>query len=156
MSGSGLIWQLRDERGTGKDHDPGVVDKRLLVIESELGGVLRVCQRRENDLSAVIRDCWDGKTLRTLAKQQPATATDPHVNIIGHVTREELRTTLSSVDTSNGFANRILWYGAKRSKLLPDGGKLHSRNFSSLVMRVRSAIDRAQTPGRMLRTKAAD
>jgi hypothetical protein len=156
VSGSGLIWQLRDERGTGKDHDPGVVDKRLLVIESELGGVLRVCQRRENDLSAVIRDCWDGKTLRTLAKQQPATATDPHVNIIGHVTREELRTTLSSVDTSNGFANRILWYGAKRSKLLPDGGKLHSRNFSSLVMRVRSAIDRAQTPGRMLRTKAAD
>ena len=156
VSGSGLIWQLRDERGTGKNHDPGVVDKRLLVVESELGGVLRVCQRRENDLSAVIRDSWDGKTLRTLAKQQPATATDPHVNIIGHVTREELRATLGSVDASNGFANRILWYCAKRSKLLPDGGTLHSRNFSSLVMRLRSAIDRAQTPGRMSRTAAAD
>lgn len=154
-SGAGLIFAIRDPREIRNNVDPGVEDKRLLVIESELGGVLRVCQRKENDLSAVIRDAWDGKTLRTLAKQEPAKATRPHINIIGHVTREELRATLSKVDTSNGFANRILWYCAKRSKLLPDGGALDVRDFSSLANRIRSAVQFARNPGRMVRSGAA-
>lgn len=128
-SGSGLIWRIRDEQARRNTVDPGVSDKRLLIVESELGGVLRVCQRKENDLSAVLRDLWDGKTLRSLAKQEPAKATHPHGNLIGHITREELRSTLSKVDTLNGFANRILWYCAKRSKLLPDGATCTARTL---------------------------
>lgn len=155
VSGAGLIWQVRDPRDVGNKSDPGVDDKRLLVIESELGGVLRVCQRKENDLSAVIRDAWDGGTLRTLAKQEPAKATRPHVNIIGHVTREELRATLSRVDVANGFANRILWYCSRRSKLLPNGGALHSRDLSDLARRIRAAVNSARKPGRIDRTPAA-
>ena len=119
-SGAGLIWHVRDAMD---EEDSGVTDKRLLVVEPELGGVLRACNRRENDLSAVVRNAWDGKALRTLAKQQPARATDPHISVIGHVTCEELRETLSKNDTSNGFANRILWYASRRSKLLPDGDR---------------------------------
>jgi hypothetical protein len=154
-SGSGLIFAVRDPREVRNNVDPGVSDKRLLVVESELGGVLRICQRKENDLSAVIRDAWDGKTLRTLAKQEPAKATRPHINIIGHVTREELRATLSKVDTANGFANRILWYCAKRSKLLPDGGALHARDFCSLANRIQSAVRFARQPEQMARSEAA-
>lgn len=156
VSGAGLIWAIRDARDDDRKKDSGVEDKRLLVVESELGGVLRVCQRKENDLSAVIRDSWDGKQLRSLAKQEPATASSPHINLIGHITREELRATLSKVDTANGFANRILWYCAKRSKLLPRGGSLHSRDLSDIVGRIRAAIGFARLPGRMTRTDAAE
>ena len=105
VSGSGLIWQVRDPQERGAKLDGGVDDKRLLVVESEFGGVLKVCQRRENDLSAVIRDAWDGKTLRRLAKQEPAKATAPHVGIAGHITCEELRGTLAKLDIANGLAN---------------------------------------------------
>lgn len=154
-SGAGIIWRLRDEQQRKNVIDTGVSDKRLLIVESEFGGVLRVCQRKENDLSAVLRDLWDGKTLRTLAKQEPAEATSPHGNFIAHITREELRATLSRVDTFNGFANRMLWYAVKRSKLLPDGGKLHLKDFSGLAASIRSAVDFAQTPGRMERSANA-
>ena len=154
-SGAGLVWQVRDPSDGETPASNIENDKRLLVIESEFGGVLRVCQRKENDLSAVIRDSWDGKCLRSLAKQQPAKATHPHINIIGHVTREELRATLSKIDMSNGFANRILWYCVKRSKLLPDGGQLHLKNLSGLADRIKSAVTFGQASGRMARTDSA-
>jgi hypothetical protein len=155
VSGSGLIWQLRDSAERGSKLDPGVDDKRLLVVESEFGGVLRVCQRKENDLSAVIRDAWDGKTLRTLAKQEPAKATDPHACFVGHITREELRGTLGKLDVVNGFANRILWYCVRRSKFLPDGGHLHAKCLVSLIDQIRDAVAFAQLPGRMTRSESA-
>jgi hypothetical protein len=155
-SGAGLIWAIRDARDDGRRTDSGVEDKRLLVVESELGGVLRACQRKENDLSAVIRDSWDGKQLRSLAKQEPATVSRPHINLIGHITREELRATLSKVDTANGFANRILWYCARRSKLLPCGGSLRSLDLSHIVRRIHSAVAFARQAGCMTRTEAAE
>lgn len=154
-SGAGLVWNVRDAQAIGKETDPGIEDKRLLAIESELGGVLRVCSRKENDLSAVIRDAWDGKNLRTLAKTAPARATNPHICIIGHVTREELRATLNKTDVANGFANRILWYCSRRSKLLPDGGRLYRKDFSGLAEQIRSVVEFAHVGGRMDRSDAA-
>jgi len=154
-SGAGLVWQGRDPQDGDNSETGGVTDKRLLVVESEFGGVLRVSQRKENDLSAVIRDCWDGKSLRSLAKQQPAKATHPHVSLIGHITREELRSTLSKIDVSNGFANRILWYATRRSKFLPDGGNLHQKDFSDLATRIAAAVEFGQSSGQMNRTDRA-
>jgi hypothetical protein len=49
-------------------------------------------------------------------------ATDPHISMIGHVTLEELKDVMSTVQIANGFANRQLWCWARRSKILPDGG----------------------------------
>jgi hypothetical protein len=102
-SGEGLIWQVRDpitkyERiGRGPETktelvevDPGVADKRLLIIESEFASPLRTAQREGNTLSAVIRRAWDSGDLRTLVKNSPAVATGAHVGIVGHVTRDEL------------------------------------------------------------------
>lgn len=152
-TGAGLLWHVRDQ--TAGDDDGGVTDKRCVAIESEFGSVLRASNRRENDLSAVLRDAWDGKSLRSLAKQQPARATDPHINVIGHITKEELKQTISSNDVSNGLANRILWYGSKRSQLLPDGGDLQQVELGELVNRIRTALQFERFPGRMTRSNAA-
>ena len=144
-TGEGLIWQVRDavERDeplrvkgkvTGRQQvmvDAGIEDKRLLVVESELASALKVISREGNTLSAVIRDAWDRGELRTLTKNSPARATGAHISILAHITREELRRYLQATEAANGFANRFLWLCVRRSKVLPEGGRLREVDFSS-------------------------
>src|SRR5215211_4957869 len=130
-SGEGLIYAVRD-RLEGEDKkgepivmDPGVEDKRLLVLEAEFAGVLKVMSREGNTLSPVIRQAWDDGTLQTLTKNSPMKATDAHVSIIGHITKAELLRHLTETEAANGFANRFIWLMVKRSKELPFGGEWH-------------------------------
>lgn len=167
VSGEGLIWNVRDPiyktenirkngRIVGTETvlaDPGVDDKRLLVVEPEFAAVLRVCRRETNTLSPTIRSAWDSGVLRTLAKNSPAKATDAHVSIVGHITLEELRLALADVDGFNGFANRFLWPVVRRSKLLPDGGQ--DLDLGVLGQRLAVAVEQARSVGRMQRDEAA-
>jgi hypothetical protein len=135
-SGEGLIWAVRDpvtkrervkERGEPVRYeeveaDPGVADKRLLIVEPEFANVLKQIERQSNILSAVLRNAWDGRALQTMTKNNPATATGAHVSVIGHITVEELRRCLSTTEAANGFGNRFLFCCVQRSKLLPNGG----------------------------------
>jgi hypothetical protein len=116
-TGEGLIAAIRDKRGD--DDDGEVKDKRLFCIESELGAALRACQRQGNTLSSVLRAAWDGWPLEPLIKTDRTRATDPHICLVAHVTREELAQLLSSSDIWNGFANRFLWLAVRRAKTVP-------------------------------------
>ncbi len=113
-SGEGLIWSVRDpvygpvrDKKTGEVTeqitDAGVNDKRLLVVESEFARTLQVCSREGSTLSAIIRQAFDGGSLRILTKNKTATASDAHVSIIAHITRDELLRTLDRTETANGF-----------------------------------------------------
>ena len=117
-SGEGLIYAIRD-KSQEDEEDLGVIDKRLLVIEAELGSVFRAFQRTGNNLSMIIRTVFDGDTLEPLTKNNRIRATDPHINIIGHVTRQELKQLLSATDAWNGLGNRFLWFCARRPKTVP-------------------------------------
>src|SRR5207248_415109 len=94
-SGEGILWQIRDDltetnpAGEIVVTEAGVHDKRLLVVESEFALVLRVLAREGNTLSAILRSCWDGKTLQTMTRHSPLRATNPHVSVIGHITADE-------------------------------------------------------------------
>src|SRR5205085_2260553 len=91
-SGEGLIYEIRDPRVTGHDAagqgktDPGNADKRLFILESEFGRVLKVAAREGNILSDVIRQAWDGEHNSVMTKNSPDTASYPAVSILGHVT----------------------------------------------------------------------
>lgn len=168
-SGEGLIWAVRDpiekqepikEKGrvTGYQTvivDEGVTDKRLLVTESELAQTLKVAAREGNTLSAVIRQAWDTGKLRTLTKNSPACATDAHISIIGHITRDELTRYLNTTEASNGFANRFLWACVRRSKVLPEGGRLDEVDFGAIARRLRDAQDFASRVQEMRRDTEA-
>ena len=146
-SGEGLIWQVRDaierlqpirEKGRVAGYesvkvDAGESDKRLLVLESELSSPLRVMAREGNTLSEVIRQAWDKGNLRSLSKNCPAVATDAHISVIGHITRDELGRELTAIDMANGFANRFLWAAVRRSKVLPEGGRLDEAEVRRLA-----------------------
>ncbi|GIP60586.1 phage NrS-1 polymerase family protein [Paenibacillus woosongensis] len=161
-SGEGLIYSVRDQviesrpvmEGKGKDKrptgeyedviiDPGVEDKRLLVIESEFGSVLNVLRREGNTLSAIIRNAWDGSgELRTLTKN-PMQASRSHISILGHITPEELRKLLTGNEIHNGFVNRFLWLYVQQSKSLPSGGEFHKLDVEPFVNRIKEACDYA-------------
>src|SRR5262249_28416322 len=49
---------------------------------------------------------------------------------------------LGETDAANGFVNRFLWICARRSKLLPDGGKIP--DFNLLLPDLKEAVRRAQ------------
>ena len=164
-SGEGLKYQVRDPvekqepvreggRQSGRivDYetvvaDPGVKDKRLLVVEGEYASVLQVMSRSGNTLSTTVRDAWDDGDLRTLTKNDPLKATGAHVCMIGHVTRDELLRYLDSTEQGNGFANRFMWFAVRRSKVLPEGGGCVA--FDGLVPRLKKSIEYAAQVGKL-------
>ena len=135
--------------------DPGVDDKRLLVVEPEFARVLQVCEREANTLSAVIRQAWDSGDLRTLTKKNAGRASGAHISVVGHITREELRRLLTDTAAVNGFANRFLWVCARRSKLLPDGGDLDSIDFSTFRKDLAEAVAEARKATELKRSPDA-
>jgi Protein of unknown function (DUF3987) len=143
-SGEGLIAAVRDPVMQGDVEDPGVLDKRLLVVESEFARVLKTQTRDGNTLSATIRENWDSGDLGTLTKNQRMKATGAHISLIGHITKDELRRYLTATESGNGFGNRFLWVCAKRSKILPEGGELHRVDFGSVVRRLSAVISHAR------------
>lgn len=133
-SGEGLAFSVRDpqfkqqaikdkSRATGATElvleDGGIEDKRLFLVQTEFGVVLRVMERDGNSLSGVLRDAWDGRDLAPMTKGNRVRATAPHVGIVGHVTKDELLRNLTSTEACNGFGNRFVWVAVKRSKELP-------------------------------------
>lgn len=143
-SGEGLIEQVRDPRSRDDDGDDprpeGDPERRLLVQEGEFASVLKNIERTGNVLSMVIRNAWDGRTLRTLTRNNPLKATDPHISLIGHITVDELVRLLSTTEAANGFMNRFLIVLAKRSKLLPDGATLADHELRPLQDRLKEAV----------------
>src|SRR5207248_4063714 len=133
-SGEGIIFELKDEEGT----EPK--DKRLLIFESEFATVLRVMQREGNILSPILRQAWDCGELRNLVKNAPLKADNCHLSLCGHITKDELSKLLSDNDTANGFANRVLWVHAHRTKELPDGADMEAEDFSKDTNRLIAAV----------------
>ena len=116
-SGEGLVAAIRDKRD---EQDEGAVkDKRLLVAEGEFGAVLRHFERQGNTLSTNLRAAWDGSDLGTMTKNNRDKATEPHICIVGHITKHELNALLTTTDIWNGLANRVLWMAVRRGKVVP-------------------------------------
>lgn len=152
VSGEGLIFHVRDAiyeqvKDSKSDalkaicKDSGVEDKRLLIYESEFSAVLKVLKREGNTLSEVLRQAWDSGDLNTLAKNCKTKATNAHVSLIGHITKEELRKELNEVSYANGFGNRILWALVKRSQYLPEGSPVPEQEMNELKIRLRRTIE---------------
>ena len=134
-SGEGLIWTIRDEvwgkqynKKTRETEDvllhEGVADKRLIVNLGEFMGALQVMRRQGNTLSPVVRAAWESGVLVSPTKNSPARATGAHVTIVGMISKEELLRAIEETDADNGLLNRFLWCCCRRSKTLPEGGRL--------------------------------
>lgn len=155
-SGEGLIWSVRDAICKGDEIiEPGVIDKRKLVVEGEFASVLKQFAREGNTLSPVVRQAWDSGTLGTLTKSSTAKATGALISIIGHITRDELLRYMTATEAGNGFGNRFLWVCTTRSKVLPEGGELHRVDFGAVVRRLQAAMAFANQDLELRRNESA-
>lgn len=154
-SGEGLVYHVRDSRTDSKGNliDEGVDDKRLVAYESEFATILKIIERKENTLSATMRDAWDRGHLRTLAKNSPVKATGSHISIVSHVTKAELMVRLSNTEAFNGFANRFLFACVQRSKILPEGGG--TIDLSGIIPRFHQALEFSKDVFEMRRDEEA-
>jgi hypothetical protein len=163
-TGEGLIWAIRDEvRGKvfnkrSKEYEEvvtaeGIDDKRLICNLGEFVGALQVMRREGNTLSPVVRSAWDSGILVSPTKNSPAKATGAHVSIIGNISKEELTRAVEETDADNGLLNRFLWVCSRRSKLLPEGGKLWQLIESREWRELQEQFNRAtlMTPRRLER-----
>ena len=136
--------------------DEGVADKRLLLIEEELSQALKVMGRDGNILSAIVRQAWDSGNLHPLTKSNPIRATDAHISIIGHITREELLRYLTETEQANGFANRFIWLMVYRSRCIPNPVGIPDEILSPLIQNLRDRVEAARRVGEMVRTDEAE
>jgi hypothetical protein len=122
--------------------DEGVSDKRLLMHEEEFGRLLTVASRTGNTLSTTLRKAWDSKQrLYTEGKISPEQATGSHISMIGHITVTELLECLKEVENKNGFSNRVLWIGTKRTKQLPIPPWINWRKQGDIIERLQKVIE---------------
>jgi len=149
-SGEGLIYAVRDEewgensKGQSVIKDEGIQDKRLYLVQSEFGAMLRIMARDGNSLSGYIRDAWDGETLKPMTKGNRIQATHPHIVVAGHVTQTELLRNLNSTEMSNGFGNRFAWFCVKRANILPFAEDPPEDLLPSLIVPLREAVQFAR------------
>ena len=157
-SGEGLIWSVRDviyksdpirqnKKIVGYEkviQDEGVSDKRALVYESEFASTLRVLGRDGNTLSAIVRNAWDTGNLQSLTKNNIAKATNAHISVLGHITKNELLRYLTDTEAGNEFGNRFLWFCVKRSKCLPFGGNIDASELDLLTIKLADIVDYAK------------
>jgi hypothetical protein len=156
-SGEGLIAAVRDPQEATEDvkdkgrvvgrqqvlKDPGVLDKRLVAVETEFSRTLKSLSRDGNILDGVLRQAWDHGNLGTMVRTNPLAATDAHVSIIGHITEGEAARYLSETQATNGFANRFLWVCVRRSKLLPHAPAIRLDLHQDLLDRIARVTGRA-------------
>ncbi|GAA2254156.1 MULTISPECIES: DUF3987 domain-containing protein [Kitasatospora] len=93
--GAGLIQAVADRDG------------HALIVDTEYARVLRAGRRQAN-LSQVLRDLWDGATVATSRAKEPVQVDDPRVSIMGHITPEEFRASMSATERDGGSYNRLL------------------------------------------------
>ena len=142
-SGEGLIWAVRDPSA----QDPGISDRRLLVIEPEFASVLKAASREISTLSPTLRSAWDGRPLAILTRTSPARATQAHVAVIGHITQHELRRHTTQTELANGYLNRVLIIACRRQRLLPEGGDHDPLADTGLARLLAATLKHAQTTG---------
>lgn len=169
-SGEGIIWAVRDPilrieliKKNGKPtgeyleviDDPGVMDKRLLVVEDEFARCLAVMTREHNTLSTVLRSAWDHISLDSLVKNRAAKAQVAHVSFIGHITLRELIDRLRDCEFFNGFANRFLWLCVRRARCLPEPPSFYDLQLQAYFCALKEIVLWAKGVEEMERGEAA-
>ncbi|MEU2429149.1 DUF3987 domain-containing protein [Streptomyces sp. NPDC007861] len=159
VGGAGLIQAVADRDG------------HALIVDTEYARVLRAGRRQAN-LSQVLRDLWDGATIATSRAKEPVQVDGPRVSVMGHITPEEFRASMSATDRDGGSYNRLLilpvtqvrWLSERDqmpAHLIPEAGEAMARALrhgqrAELVTLSEDAYDAADIIRRDMLTKARE
>ncbi|MFF2044022.1 hypothetical protein ACFVVX_26745 [Kitasatospora sp. NPDC058170] len=144
-SGEGLIEAVRDGDPSKKD-DPGHVDKRRWIVESEYGITMARARREGSSLGGVLRQAWNGEDLGVM-NREALKATAPHIAIIGHISPRELRAKMQDSEMAGGTYNRYLPVFVHRNLILAESRGADPQLVDSLAATWRAALADARQAG---------
>lgn len=163
-TGEGLAYHVRDESDEERERrqrqNPNEPvrekgDKRLMIQDEEFASGLACTKREGNTLSMGIRCFWDNGDYAPLTKNNPITVKGAHINIITHITMQELAVCLGDVQVVNGFGNRFLWICARRSKLVAMPPRMPETELAPIQREIWRLVAQAQKRGAMTMTANA-
>lgn len=157
-TGEGLAYHVRDESDEERERrqrqNPNEPirekgDKRLMIQDEEFASGLACTKREGNTLSMGIRCFWDNGDYAPLTKNNPITVKGAHINIVTHITMQELAVCLGDVQVVNGFGNRFLWICARRSKLVAMPPRMPETELAQIQREIWRLVAQAQKRGAM-------
>lgn len=163
-TGEGLAHHVRDETDEERERrqrqNPNEPvrekgDKRLMIQDEEFASGLACTKREGNTLSMGIRCFWDSGDYSPLTKNNPVSVKGAHINIITHITMQELAVCLGDVQAFNGFGNRFLWICARRSKLVALPTRMPETELAPLQRELWRVVAQAQKRGAMTMNASA-
>jgi DNA primase (bacterial type) len=158
-TGEGLAHHVRDETDEERERrqrqNPNEPirekgDKRLIIQDEEFASGLACAKREGNTLSMGIRCFWDCGDYAPLTKNNPITVKGAHINIVTHITMQELAVCFGDVQAFNGFGNRFLWFCARRSKLVALPSRMPENELAPLQRELWLLVAHAQKRGTMI------
>lgn len=160
-TGEGLAYHVRDltEQEQERLLQKGELvrdnkDKRLIILDEEFASGLMCTKREGNTLSMGLRTFWDSDEYEALTKNNSFKVKGAHINIVSHITIQELSYYLNGLQAYNGFASRFLWICARRSKLVPLPKRMPEDKIQKLQKRLWQIVAIAQQRGTMEMTEA--
>jgi hypothetical protein len=145
-SGEGLIARLADFPET---------QRSVVITDPEFGRTLTAAQRDGSILSHVLREMYDSGHLESNTRKSPMRIDGVHAALVGHITAEEYRAKLATLEIANGSANRLPPICVKRRQRLAEGGSLSDSDLAGIAKRVNPALTFARQPRRMRRSDEA-
>src|SRR6516225_10837190 len=79
--------------------------------------------------------------MHVASKNSGEKATDPHISLIGHITKDELEAVWNTVESKNGFGNRILWCAARMVKKIPIPEKIDWDAYTDVIQHLSAIRD---------------
>ena len=164
-TGEGLAYHVRDESDEERERrqrqNPNEPirekgDKRLMIQDEEFASGLTCTKREGNTLSMGLRCFWDDGNYAPLTKNNPISVKGAHINIITHITMQELAVCLGDVQAFNGFGNRFLWICARRSKLVAMPSRMPETELAPIQRELWRLVAKAQKRGTMTMTANAE
>jgi hypothetical protein len=142
-SGEGIISEFSDQKEKDDEQSNTEAiprDRRCFIVEEELSRIYTVAAREGSTLSEILRQAWGGGVLSIIRAKDRIIAHSVHISLIGHITPEELKLKLASIDMVNGFGNRFLYVCSKRSKVISRGGKPDLNRLKQLAEKIAGNI----------------
>jgi uncharacterized protein DUF3987 len=132
-SAESIVSVVDDDQGQGN---------QLMLYYSEFGDLLST-MGKQNTISDVLKDAYDGSilTVRTKKRSGWLTASHAHISMIGHVTPTVLTDRLSESDIASGLASRLLFAKVERSKEISRPKPVDKDKFEALVNSVHEVLE---------------
>ncbi len=84
-------------------------DKRLIILDEEFASGLMCTKREGNTLSMGLRTFWDSDEYEALTKNNFFKVKGAHINIVSHITIQELSYYLNGLQAYNALP--VVFYG---------------------------------------------